>query len=311
MALPRSVAPRPSLLKICVVALLATTSDAAKKKKKRKAAGPPAKVAELSECAACENWASDATAFVRAKVRHRLNPPPAPAPGEPVGLEPTWKMRLNRTCRSPRLPWCESWRVHENAALIAELQDLSDAADDVKDSSIDVLSIQRALCAHDGPVRACGKNHKFKKRSSPHAVDVAFANRIPKKSAAVYWLAPGLDVAKESANAANLRGTLNEGAQMTEDSFKGHRYKVVVDGQAWLDGPIVDVPEGPFVAYSIEANPRWVPAGVPALVPAKGAKKPAGWDDAEDGDWAPPMVANPAFATNTQYRLKLLTEAEL
>ena len=98
---------------------------------------------------------------------------------------------------------------------------------------------------------------------------------------------------------------------MTEDSFKGHRYKVVVDGQAWLDGPIVDVPEGPFVAYSIEANPRWVSAGVPALVPAKGAKKPARWDDAEDGDWAPPMVANPAFATNTQYRLKLLTEAEL
>ncbi|KAH8073429.1 hypothetical protein JL721_2722 [Aureococcus anophagefferens] len=239
----------PVALKICVVALLATTSDAAKKKKKRKAAGPPAKVAELSECAACENWASDATAFVRAKVRHRLNPPPAPAPGEPVGLEPTWEMRLNRTCRSPRLP-----------------------------------------CAR--------QNHKFKKRSSPHAVDVAFANRIPKKSAAVYWLAPGLDVAKESANAANLRGTLNEGAQMTEDSFKGHRYKVVVDGQAWLDGPIVDVPEGPFVAYSIEANPR-------------GAKKPAGWDDAEDGDWAPPMVANPAFATNTQYRLKLLTEAEL
>ena len=158
MALTRGVAPRPSLLKVCVVVFLATASDAAKKKKKRKAAAPPAKVAELSECAACENWASDATAFVRAKVRHRLNPPPAPAPGEPVGLEPTWEMRLNRTCRSPRLPWCESWRVHENAALIAELQDLSDAADDVKDSSIDVLSISKALCAHDGPVRVLSRN---------------------------------------------------------------------------------------------------------------------------------------------------------
>ncbi|KAH8080305.1 hypothetical protein JL720_8996 [Aureococcus anophagefferens] len=90
------------------------------KKKKRKAAGPPAKVAELSECAACENWASDATAFVRAKVRHRLNPPPAPAPGEPVGLEPTWKMRLNRTCRSG----CRGAVVARprNAALIAELR---------------------------------------------------------------------------------------------------------------------------------------------------------------------------------------------
>ena len=61
----------------------------------------------------------------------------------------------------------------------------------------------------------------------------------------------------------------------------------------------------------IRDSPRWVPEGVPALVPAKGAKKPARWDDAEDGDWAPPMVANPAFATNPQYRLKLLTEAEL
>ena len=83
MALTRSVVLRPSLFKVCVVALLATASGAAKKRQQRKAAAPPAKVAELSECAACENWASDATAFVRAKVRHRLSPPRRRRPASP------------------------------------------------------------------------------------------------------------------------------------------------------------------------------------------------------------------------------------
>ena len=309
------------LVTVAVVVALAWCAEGKKKKTKKKSTatakramdggGAAPKLAELSECAACENWASDATTFVRASVRRRLEPPPEPEAGAPAGLEPTWEMRLNRTCRAPRLPWCENWRVHENRGLIDELKALADDAEDIKDSSIAVISVAQAMCAHDGPIRACGPKHKFKKRPSPHATDVSFANRVKGRAVKVYWLEAGVDITSEKAVARNFRGAIPESGQMSEDSYKGHRYLFVVDGEPWANGVVLTVPEGPFVAFSVERNAKYDPAGVPETVPAKGAKRPRGWDDAEDGPWEPPLVPNPKFAANVPYVVRQATEAEL
>ncbi|KAJ1937899.1 hypothetical protein FBU59_004615, partial [Linderina macrospora] len=55
----------------------------------------------------------------------------------------------------------------------------------------------------------------------------------------------------------------------------------------WVDGPaMIDDPED-------EKPEDWVDG--PATIPDAEAKKPEDWDDDMDGDWEPPMVANPEF----------------
>lgn len=246
-------------MKLTVWLVLALAPALAKKRRKKKPAAPAAPAA-LDECAACEHYAGDLAALVRAAVRKRLAPPRELPAG---AVEPTWAMRLAKACRAPRTPFCErSWPARERA-LIAELEDLAADADAETDSSIAHLAVARAVCAVDGPLGACGARHRFKTRNERDAVDVAFLNRLADE-VAVYWLKPDVDAATGTASVdANklggadahvLRGAVAPRASLRENSFASHVYRAVVAGD-WDGGVDVVVPGGgSAAAFAFEAS---------------------------------------------------------
>ena len=70
----------------------------------------------------------------------------------------------------------------------------------------------------------------------------------------------------------------------------------------WVDEEVMAEPSAKqpdnWVTASVIVNTKATkPAGwlddEPRLIPKKGAKKPRGWDDQEDGEWSPPMIPNP------------------
>lgn len=238
-----------SRLLAVALALLAATAGARKRRRNR---APEAPAATLSECAACEHYAQDLSLLVRAAVRRRIEAaPPAPPPeGSP---EPTWAARLERSCRAPRLPFCGTrWR-DRLASLVRELESLAADADDGADSSVSAVNVAAAACAHDGPLRACPKRHRWKARSAPDAVDVAFYNHLP-EPVEVYWLKPGAGGADAGAPANVRRGTLAPQGTLREDSYEGHVYRVVTRGGDWASGVDVPVGGGPFHAHAIRPS---------------------------------------------------------
>ncbi|KAJ2381538.1 hypothetical protein GGI05_005949, partial [Coemansia sp. RSA 2603] len=77
-----------------------------------------------------------------------------------------------------------------------------------------------------------------------------------------------------------------------EDMWKVLPDKQIADPDAtkpddWVDGPaMIDDPED-------EKPENWVDG--PATIPDPEAEKPEDWDDDMDGDWEPPVIANPEF----------------
>ena len=49
----------------------------------------------------------------------------------------------------------------------------------------------------------------------------------------------------------------------------------------------------------VEMLPEGHNQNAPLLIEDPAAKKPAEWDNAEDGDWAPALVVNPSAAANS------------
>ena len=140
-----------------------------------------------------------------------------------------------------RKPWCEAWAPkYENAAI--ELDELAAGADDVRDSTVSRAAVARALCGWDGPLEACDRSYRFRDRSDPAAVDVAFLNRIGDAMNLVYVSRDGV---------RSIRGQLPPGARWDEDSFGGHRYVASVKG---ADVAEVTLPASGVVAYALEGR---------------------------------------------------------
>eukprot|EP00600_Ochromonadales_sp_CCMP1393_P004735 CAMPEP_0174961104 /NCGR_PEP_ID=MMETSP0004_2-20121128/4060_1 /TAXON_ID=420556 /ORGANISM="Ochromonas sp., Strain CCMP1393" /LENGTH=495 /DNA_ID=CAMNT_0016209523 /DNA_START=258 /DNA_END=1745 /DNA_ORIENTATION=- len=76
----------------------------------------------------------------------------------------------------------------------------------------------------------------------------------------------------------------------------------------WIDEPEIDDPDAVKPSDWDEAQPLKIPDEsamkptewqdhAPALIPDPDAIKPSEWDDEEDGDWEPPLIANPICET--------------
>jgi hypothetical protein len=165
-----------------------------------------------TECEACVHLAAEAAAYARVCVRARL------AGDEPPNAT-TFARRLeDEVCVSKAWPWCERWRGRGGfRSFGAEMVELSADAEDDRDSALSRSSVQ-ALCAHDGPLRACPRTHRFVDRNDPAAADVAFLNRTPQR-VDVYWLRGGERV---------HRGTMRPHGRLDEDSFAGHTYEAAI-----------------------------------------------------------------------------------
>ncbi|KAJ1728555.1 hypothetical protein LPJ61_003976 [Coemansia biformis] len=85
-----------------------------------------------------------------------------------------------------------------------------------------------------------------------------------------------------------------------EDFWKVLPEKLIADPSAekpedWVDGPVmIEDPED-------EKPADWVDG--PETIPDADAKKPEDWDDDMDGDWEPPMVANPEYKGEWKARM--------
>ncbi|KAJ1449147.1 hypothetical protein M885DRAFT_536820 [Pelagophyceae sp. CCMP2097] len=212
-----------------------------------------------------------------------------------------WQKRIDDACAFG----CD--RLLPSSSILAdELADIAKSTTDVRDSSVSVESLAKALCGADGVLGLCPTRHSsMPPKVRPYAVDASFSNAITGGPLYVVKLSNTTVGADDAAPRYDLRAEVAPGAVAEVRVFEGETlYVGVPDPEEPTFLPLTFGPD-PFYAFELHERSDW-DKDTPFDLPVLDAVKPVDWDEGAFGPWPLPTIPNPEAYRRDKYFLASL-----